>query len=80
MNDQCKYIVVEKGTKTIPVVFSASEDHKEMADLIGGKVLSAGFVDFRGTVRATGKSRSLGVGPAEGDDSLLRIFLSVTND
>jgi hypothetical protein len=80
MGDNCKYIVVQKGSKTIPVVFSASEDHAEMAALMGGTVVSAGFVDFKGSVRTLGKSRSLGLTPAEGDDSLLRIFLDVRED
>jgi len=80
MGDNCKYVVVKKGHKEIPIVFSASEDHKEMADLIGGEVVSAGFVDFRGTVRTTGKSTSLKKGPAKGDDSLLRIFLDVSSE
>jgi hypothetical protein len=77
MGDNCKYVVVKKGARLIPVVFSAAEDHEEMAGLIGGEVVSAGFADFRGTVRTLGRSSSLGKGPAEGDDSLLRIFLNV---
>ena len=80
MGDNCKYVVLQKGSKTIPIVFSAQEDHGEMAKLIGGEVISAGFVNFRGTVRTLGRSTSLNKTPAEGDDSLLRIFLNVSAD
>ena len=78
MGDNCKYIVVKKGDKLIPIVFPSSENHQEIAELIGGTVLSAGFANFRGTVKAVGKSVSLEMGPDEGDNSLLRIFLDVS--
>jgi hypothetical protein len=73
-----KYIVVMKGGLEKPYVFSESDVHADIAQLIGGKVISAGFcyVNEQGQYTCYGKSTSLGVDARKADSKLLTAALS----
>lgn len=55
-----KYILVELGHIPTPIMFPDHIGHDEMARMIGGKVLSAGFVSGDELI-PHGKSVSLGI-------------------
>jgi len=75
--DRCKYIVVEVNGFEIPIVFPSMIEHAEMAHKFRGEVVSAGFVDFQGTVSCYGESLSLDKKAAPGDSILVKSFMHV---
>jgi len=57
------------------ILFPTTQSHKDMAEIIGGKIDSAGFVSIReSNVDVFGESESLGIESAEGDEDLLIAF------
>jgi hypothetical protein len=71
MTEMMKYIVVEGK---YPVVFHRQIKHKQMA--VGMQITSAAMVICDGDqLVVTGFSTTLNLGPAEGDEELLREFI-----
>ena len=74
-----KYLIMDNmgmfGTNEGFVIFPEFQDHKVMADKLGGKehVLGAGFInfykfDYETKVSCYGYSESLKIGPRDNDD------------
>jgi hypothetical protein len=74
---RAKYIIIDNGTTDTPIVFPGWLTHSDMARSIGGKVLSAGFVEFWGDefgnaqCSVMGESISLKTKPGKHDERLI---------
>jgi hypothetical protein len=68
MNGQAKYIVVEKDYELI-YIFPSLVQHADTFRDVGGKIISAGFINERW--ECFGKSVSLQVGSREEKDTAL---------
>lgn len=65
-----KYVIVEKGGLTYPMVFSNLMSHREVANAIGGTVIGAGFCHItHDSWRCYGESVILRVSSRGADDS-----------
>jgi len=79
-----KYIIFKErgGTQKLPIIFPELEDHSDICHLIENgleayKAVSAGFVCIEdGFVKPYGKSKSLNLSVAVGDNEILTSLLN----
>ncbi len=76
-----KYVMIEGSWGKFPIVFSAVMNHNDVAEGVGGKVVSAGFFYTRiedGKIKVTcyGKSQTLKLGPDKDDALYLEMLLN----
>ena len=71
-----KYVVIKNGFER-PYLFSSLDQHRDVAAMIGGEVISAGFVNHTESgLSCYGSSDSLGVASRpEQDSKLINRFL-----
>lgn len=83
MSHSCKYIIVDTGQVVVPILFSDVVAHTEIANKVGGQVLSAGFCSvsineqLQPRYVCWGKSVSLGVSSREQDNDILNRYLGL---
>lgn len=58
------------------IIFPPSVTHKQIAEMLGGRILSAGFVDMA-PCNCFGESVSLGIAANTNDIALLKAFSSL---
>jgi hypothetical protein len=71
--DAAKYIIFQRGTLQVPVIFPTHVNHKDMARPAHGEPISAGFCRLSSTkgLVAYGRSESLMLSSEEGDSEKL---------
>lgn len=74
-----KYIIIEE---IFPILFPSGLHHADVIAFVRGngralgKITSAGFYEVvNGKVKVSGKSQSLGIGPADGDAEIISMLL-----
>lgn len=72
-----KYVTLRRGAYRYPVIFPDAIEHSQFE---GADVVSAGFFcqGDGGKVATHGTSKSLKIGPKEGDAELIETFLTGT--
>ena len=70
-----KYIVVAMGYSEYIFPFSPSISHKDMFNMVGGEIVSAGFIDE--FMQCYGSSASLNISSREKDTILLKVLFQL---
>lgn len=81
MGLKSKYVIIKKGSFSLPFVFSELINHADVARALdtGGGVVGAGFchIDKNGQYVCYGESISLRIKSGPGDAAILNEFLGV---